>query len=286
MTTNPAPTETDRIKVIQFQAQQFMNNLQNMTYISNTMVELGASPSAIIYRDTKCCTLKRCFCGNVFPYTTLLNDGVTQKFLFKNVGITTCKVCNDNITKFQTLKGYSLNSYDQYNSSETGTEFVDVVREPGCTYEGCCTAYFDVNMKAMGTLAGIVKYKGCCEDSCCNCCCGEKKEHGEKTRSCCDCKDCCHVLGYCGDIIDNTKTLRYSIYYRECCCSCLPNMGVYNYVIRDPMNNDVGRIEGRGRCIPLCGDTLTYTITFPLDATPELKLTIINAMILLDIIDR
>ena len=53
MTTNPAPTETDRIKVIQFQAQQFMNNLQNMTYISNTMVELGASPSAIIYRDTK-----------------------------------------------------------------------------------------------------------------------------------------------------------------------------------------------------------------------------------------
>ncbi len=52
------------------------------------------------------------------------------------------------------------------------------------------------------------------------------------------------------------------------------------------MNNDVGRIEGRGRCIPLCGDTLTYTITFPLDATPELKLTIINAMILLDIIDR
>ena len=63
-------------------------------------------------------------------------------------------------------------------------------------------------------------------------------------------------------------------------------MGVYNYVIRDPMNNDVGRIEGRGSCIPLCGDTLTYTIIFPLDATPELKLTIINAMILLDIIDR
>ena len=34
------------------------------------------------------------------------------------------------------------------------------------------------------------------------------------------------------------------------------------------------------------GDTLTYTITFPLDATPELKLTIINAVMLMDMIYR
>ena len=136
-------------------------------------------------------------------------------------------------------------------------------------------------------MAGMIKYRGCCEDSCCNCCCGEKKEKGGEKRTCCDCcKDCCHILKHYGDIIDGNKQFKYALYFRDCCCTYLPNCGIYLYVLRDANQNDVGRIEGRGRWFPYCGDTLTYTITFPLDATPELKLTIINAVMLMDMIYR
>jgi hypothetical protein len=66
----------------------------------------------------------------------------------------------------------------------------------------------------------------------------------------------------------------------------LPSCGIYLFILKDSTGNEVGRIEGRGRCIPLCGDTLTYTITFPADATPELKLTIINEVMLMDLLYR
>ena len=286
------PKESEeRIKIVQYQADAFTSNLQNMTYISNALTELASSPSAIVFRNTLCCPIKWKYfcCGNFFPFTTLVNDGVTQKFLFKNLGLTQCSISpGDTLKKFASIKSFSLTSFDQYSSQDNGLEFSEVIKEPNCCdCQGCCSLYFDVNLKAENRLAGMIKYRGCCEDSCFNCCCGEKKEKGGEERKCCDCcKDCCHILIHYGDIIDGNKQFKYALYFRDCCCSYLPNFGTYLYVLRDANQNDVGRIEGRGRCIPLCGDTLTYTITFPLDATPELKLTIINAVMLMDMIYR
>lgn len=289
MTDKPKESE-ERIKIVQYQNETFTNSIQKMIYINNPLSELASSPSAIVFRNTLCCPIKWKYfcCGNFYPFTTLLNDGVTQKFLFKNLGLTECSVCpGDTLRKFSSVKSFSLSSYDQYSSKEdSGLEFSEVIREPGCVCQGCCSIYFDVNLKAENKLAGMIKYWGCCEDCCCNCCCGDKKEKGEEKSKCCDCKDCCHVLNHYGDIIDGSKQFKYALYYRDCCCSFLPSCGIYLYVLRDSNGNDVGRIEGRGRCIPICGDTLTYTITFPLDATPELKLTIINAVMLMDMIFR
>ncbi len=276
--------ESERIKIVEFKADAFPTTLQQMPYISNTLVELASSPSAIVYRNTLCCPVKWKYfcCGNIYPFTTLLNDGLTQKFLFKNVGLTKCSICpGDQLSKFSSIKSFSLSSYEQYSSTDDGIEFSELIKEPSCGCQGCCSIYFNLNLKAENRLAGIIKYRGFCED----CCCCKKEKGGEKV-SCCDCKDCCHNVYHYGDIIDSNKQFKYALYYRDWCCSFLPNCGIYLFILRDANSNEIGRIEGRGRCIPLCGDTLTYTITFPLDATPELKLTIINAVMLMDMIYR
>ena len=280
------PKESERIKIIEFKADAFTSTIQKMPYINNTLEELASSPSAIVFRNTLCCPIKWKYfcCGNIYPFTTLLNDGVTQKFLFKNIGLTNFSICSgDQFTKFSNIKSFSLSSYDQYSSTENnGLEFCELIKEPGCKCCGCCSYYFDLNLKADNKLAGMIKYYGLCDD----CCCCSKKEKGEEKTRCCDCRDCCHTLIHYGDIIDGDKNFKYALYYRDCCCSFLPSCGIYLYILRDTNGNEVGRIEGRGRCIPLCGDTLTYTITFPLDATPELKLTIINAVMLMDLLFR
>ena len=284
MTENPKESE-ERIKVVEFKPEVFNTTLQNMTYISSPLGELASSPSAIVFRNTLCCPIKWKYfcCGNIYPFTTLLNDGVNQKFLFKNIGLTECSVCaGDQFTKFHNITSFSLSSFEQYSGPENGLEFSELVKEPGCNCQGCCNYYFDVNIKSENRLAGMIKYYGICDDCCC---CGKKEKGEEKTR-CCDCRDCCHVLNHYGDIIDGNKEFKYALYYRDCCCSVLPSCGIYLYILRDTNGNVVGRIEGRGRCMPLCGDTLTYTIFFPQDATPELKLTIINAVMLMDLLFR
>ena len=286
MTDKPKESE-ERIKIVQYKADAFTNTIQTLPYISNTLDELASAPSAIVFRNTLCCPIKWKYfcCGNLYPFTTLVNDGVSQKFLFKNIGLTKCSICaGDVLTKFSSIKSFSLSSYEQYSRNDNGLEFSELVKEPGCSCQGCCSIYFDVNLKAENRLAGMIKYPGCCEDCCC--CCGKKEEGGEEAK-CCDCfKDCCHTVRHYGDIIDGSKQFKYALYYRDCCCSFLPSCGIYLFILRDTHGNEVGKIEGRGKCIPLCGDTLTYTITFPVDATPELKLTIINAVMLMDILYR
>jgi hypothetical protein len=79
----------------------------------------------------------------------------------------------------------------------------------------------------------------------------------------------------------------YTIYLRRCCISCCPLdcLNSITFVIKNAYGVEVGRIELRRTCCTFCGlrgNNCTYTINFPLDATPELKLTIINAVISID----
>ena len=80
----------------------------------------------------------------------------------------------------------------------------------------------------------------------------------------------------------------YSIFLVKCCCACAPTdwCSHFTFFIRDPNHNDVGRIDLQKNCCNLCGlcgANSTYNIVFPSDATPELKLTIINAVIAIDL---
>ena len=294
---------------------QFMGDIQKMQYISNPLNELAISPTAVVYTGTPCCNLKCCIpcncifscsldCGDNFVYSTLVSNNGEQKYLFKNLGRLNCKICSsDRMSRFAYCKSYNLSSYDQF-SSNAGTESVEMIKENNCVICGFCSYLFDVYTKPDNKLAGIVKYKGICDDcSCCNFCCCCPNCCGIckvccDCKGCCDFKDCCDCKGlckfdicydyfYCCDILSNTRQLVYSIYLKRCCVSLCPTdcLDSLTFTIKSSGGDNVGNIEMRRNCCNCCGllgKSCTYSISFPPDATPELKLTIINAIFSID----
>ena len=164
-----------------------------------------------------------------------------------------------------------------------------MLKENNCVVCGLCSSLFDVYTKPDNKLVGVVKYKGVCDDCCCPICCpiccGICK-------GCCDCKckcecDICYDYFYCCDILSNTRQLVYSIYLKRCCLTVCPTdcLNSLTFTIKSSGGDNFGNIEMRRNCCNCCGllgKSCTYTISFPLDATPELKLTIINAIISID----
>ena len=101
--------------------------------------------------------------------------------------------------------------------------------------------------------------------------------------------DICFDYYYCYDILSIAKQVVYTIFLRKCSISCCPTdcLNSITFVIRNALGVEVGKIELRKTCFIFCGlrrKNCTYTINFPLDATHELKLTIINAVISIDML--
>ena len=286
---------------------QFIGEIKKMQYISNPLNELAISPMAVVYYGTPCCNLKCCLpcscicscsldCGDNFHYSTLISSNGEQKYLFKNLGRLNCKICScDRMSRFAYCKSFNLSSYDQF-SSNAGTESAEMIKENNCVVCGLCSNFFDVYTKPDNKLAGIVRYKGpmddCCKcDCCCCCCCGNCKGLCD-CKELCNCKDLCkcdicHDYFYCCDILSNARQIVYSIYLKRCCLSLCPTdcLDSLTFIIKSSGGDNVGNIEMRRNCCNCCGPlgkSCTYTIGFPSDATPELKLTIINAIISID----
>jgi len=83
------------------------------------------------------------------------------------------------------------------------------------------------------------------------------------------------------------RALVYTIYIKRCCISCCPLdcCDTIDFAIKNASGAEVGAIQLKRTCCVCCGlrgKNATYTITFPADATPEMKLTIINAVISID----
>jgi hypothetical protein len=284
--------KSNQLKAANFESsKEFLATLEKATFIENPLNELASSPTAIVYYGTPCCTLKccipcnclkcKCDCGDFFAYNTLTVNGDVQKYLFKNIARLNCSIfCTDLINRFDYCKSISLSSFDQY-SSDAGVEGAEMVKENNCVLFGICSYFLDVFTKPNNKLAGIVQFRGCCSELC-NC----------SGSSCCsfckNCSDCCYDFYYCCDILSPNKQIVYTIYLRKCCLSCFPIgcCNVLNFTIKAPDGTNVGEIEGRRNCcsfMGICGANYTYTIQFPGNSTPELKLTIINAVTAIDI---
>lgn len=281
-TTEQQPvTTTDRVFV---SAAAFMGKIQGIPYISQGLQELGASPTAIVYSNGPCCSCRcvlpchcNCDCGDNYTYNTLVINNGETKYLYKNLARLGCTLCASGpMGRFSFIKCLNLSSYDEI-AAGLGVESAETTKESGCQCCGCCAAYFPVKTKPDERLAGFVRYSGCCTDCC------------KSNSKCCDCcKDCCFTHLYCCDILAIDKNPIYTIFIRRCCISCCPLdcCSVINFIIKDIAGNEVGKMELRRNCCTcggLCGQNHTYSIDFPLNATPELKLTIINAAITIDL---
>ena len=274
-------------KVVTYNPIQFTEAVQKMTFISNPLNELASSPTATIYIGTKCCSLRCTYpisccctctggCVDFFRYHTVINAGGAQKYLFRNVAKIGCSLCStDKISRFEGCKSMALSSFDQYSELDGGVEYCEMAKDAGCFCFGCCDMDLKVNIPKENRAAGVVKFRGCC-----SMCCAKDKP------KCC--QDCCRRAIYCCDILNANNEVVYVIYLILCCCTCIPDDWYPSFVfeIRDLVHNVVGKIDAIRNCCNfygMCGNNFTYNITFPSDATPELKLTIINSVIANDL---
>ena len=266
--------------------EQFVPTIEKMTFLKNPLNELANAPSAIVYYKLRCCQIRCCIpisccctcicdCGDYYKYNTLTNINGNQKFLFKNIARIKCNLLTtDKLCRFDNCKSLSMTSMEEYEK-EVGIVFSEMVREPGCSCFGLFTTYLNVNISIENRLAGIIKFRSCCSFCCKGTCCCAFLCNG------------CYEFFYCCDILSPNKNLVYTIYIRKCCISCIPVdcCGYIRFSIKNTSNKEVGSIEARRNCCNICGIcpmTCTYSINFPPDATPDLKLTIIKAVIAID----
>ena len=136
------------------------------------------------------------------------------------------------------------------------------------------------------------KSDNCCKcDNCCICgisCCGDSCNCCD-CDNCCICGNCCYRKLYTCEILDSNKELRYFILFYICnctflCCKCVRKCCGLKFIITDrSMENEVGSIEEIDMILgEFFNDSDTYNVIFPMDASPELKLTIINAVSVID----
>jgi hypothetical protein len=295
--------ETEEVKIIKFDTnQQFFDQMKSLQYLKNPLSDLASAPSAIVYFGTPCCDLRCCVplncvrcvcnCDENFRYTTLIKNGDTKQFLFRNWVTLSCNVLGcDKLCRYKTCKSCTFSSYEDY-TNDVGTEFCEMLKASGCTCFGLCSLLFNVNISAEGNrLAGIVKYKGYCEELCsCKDCCKSKGCCDGCCKGCCagDCCDCCYDYYYCCEIVNPSNETIYYIFLRKCCISCIPISCCSEiiFTIKDTNYSNVGEIKASRNCCSLCGicgTNYTYNIDFPSGATPELKLTITNAAITIDL---
>ena len=283
------------LKVIPSEPQNdFIFSLNNMNYIEDSLNELASSPKVVVYYGVPCCgTLCSCCCtcvgsegccscGDYYQYSTLSVKNDSKNYLFKNVvKLYCCDICccSDKKRRLKYCKSYAVNSYEQFLSKEAGVLTSIMENENKCL---CCTCsdYFEVRTLPNNNLAGIVAIDAC-HRRCCCCCMWCK--------NCIQCiKECCKDYYYCCDILSPNKELIYTIYLLRCCIQCCPSgdCETLDFVIKNPKDVTVGKITGFKRCCEYFGcfdANYGYKIKFPENETIQNKLTIINAVIILDL---
>lgn len=272
--------------------EQFKDVLKALQYINDPLNDLASSPSAVVYYRTPCCDMRCCFptcggsdkcCDSTYKYNTLVKVGGGKKYLFSNFATLSCVGCMEN--RFEKCTSYTYSNYEEYSSNK-GLPYCEMVVEPGCRFCRCCSLFLNVFIRNQNqnNLIGNVEFRGKCKE-CCSCddtrntwcgCCGDKENF-------------CYDFFYCCEILSPEKKVIYFIYLRLCCIQCYPYecCDKVEFSIKADGGKKVGNIMGIRNCCycyGICGTKFSYTIDFPADCTPELKLTIINAVIAIDLL--
>lgn len=273
--------------------QQVYTTFETITFVTNPLSHLEISKQAKVIRKLPCITYCRTFLPFENYYNTIVDSTNGWQYLLNNCFKFGCNLfpcdlfnrpleCNNSI----------IASYNDLISNK-GIEYAKMEKEENCQCAGLCTKYFDVNITTDNEkkMAGIVKIRGPNEWLCqlctckCECRCECKCDcllDCLKCKLCVKCFTCdCNDYFYTCEILTPTKDLKYTIYLTKCCFDyCMA--GRYcnvKFTIKDLSNSPVGYIHGFPS---FCDCSFVYKIDFPADATPELKLTILNAIYVID----
>lgn len=273
---------------------QLLNNPKDFIYAQDPLKELSISTSAIIHKKRECKDYARycCTCDTCHSHTynifLRVKSGI--KYLLRiNSKIDSCCCFSGLINQSAKFNNFSIQSYEQF-SSNNGKFYAEIDKDGRC----CCTCrsiLMEVNMIIENRLGGIVKIRGCddcCFCTCCQCICFDCM-CVPCCCDCCNCRDCCYRKIYTCEILDSNKELKYYIFFYVCkcillSCKCVRKCCGLKFIITDrSMENEVGSIEEIDMILgEFFNDSDTYNVIFPMDASPELKLTIINALSVID----
>ena len=257
---------------------QIFATFQTITLLTNPLSHLASSNLAKVICKRPCFTCCRAICPYKDYYYTLLSTNEGWQYLFNNVLSIGCSFCPAGpYSRWESCESRIVSSVQDIEQNG-GTAFTSMIKDKNCVIGNLCPKYFYVNGCQEEKTHGIVKIRGVCEncckcDNCCKDCCK------------CDCKckcDCdCNQYYYACDILNPGKELQYTIYRYECCCDCCfeGKCCSIKYAIKDITGNTTGKIEGYPA---YCDSSYVYKIQLPPEASPEIKLTIINSIFVID----
>ena len=268
---------------------QIYSTLQSITLLTNPLTHLQEATFAKVICKRPCFTLCRAFLAYEDYYSTLLKIGNDWQYLFNNKLKVGCSICpGDPYSRWQGCESNIVSSVQDIEQNG-GTRFSNMIRGKECGLLGICPKYFYVNddKDVEASTYGIVKIKGLIETclicklcSCdCKCDCKCKCDCFQNCCKICKC-DCNDYFDAC-EILNPGKERQYVIQIAKCCIDYFlaGRYCVVKYVIRDLENSIVGRIEGYPS---YCDCSYVYKIDLPPQASPEMKLTIINSIFVMD----
>ena len=272
----------------QLNIEQTSNMIQNLNKISNLLDQLASARSVNISNTSISCCARCCIpicCSDNYEYITSIED----KVLFKSRGELSCKISStDRLSNFKSCKSLSFSQENPLNNERT--LYCEMVKVSDSLCCGCGKVEFEVNKPNNNdNIFGKIIFDDECSDNAnfCDSCECNKAECCEIKDSCLG-KGCCYEKDDICDIYDSNKNkvyticlIKYPLFPINFCC-------VPQFVIENNSEKEVGEIINISKnCCSFCGISginYRYNIKFPSDpeATPELKLTIINALMLID----
>jgi hypothetical protein len=260
----------------------------NLTYIQDPLSQLAVNSIAVVRAKYPFCPLFTGLCGITYKYDTFLNTNMGLQYLSRNISKIECRACclSDPISRFGKCINYNMSSYDQLNSNG-GTQFAELDKNKNCSICGLCSVLMDVNILPEKRCAGIIKLRSICDDCfCCKCfkdCCKGPCDCFKCSCQGCPCKIClfdCYDYYYCCEVLLPNQEQKYVIMRKICCLKCCTRKECgLAFTIFNTNSEPVGNIQGKGE---FCSNSYTYQISFPQDATPDLKLCLLNAIYAID----
>ena len=258
---------------------QIYNSFQKITFLTNPLSHLADTTLVIVICKKPCFTCCRAVCPYKDYYSTVIRTNEGWQYLFNNVLSIGCTLCPAGLyCRWKGCESKIVSSAQDIEQNE-GTSFANMIKDKACSLGDCCDKYFLVNDFQEEKTHGIIKLRGicdrcskckCCKCKCILCQCGE-----------CLCNKDCHDYFLACDILNQGKEIKYSIFLQKCCCDCCYDgkCSPIKYAIKNNSGMTVGRIEGYPNCLEC---NYVYKIRLSDEASPEIKLTIINAIFVID----
>jgi len=271
----------------QLYIKQPSDMIQNLNKFSYPLDKL-ASPCSVNVSNTSISCCARCCipicCSDNYEYMTSIED----KPLFKSRGKLSCKISStDRLNNFKSFESLPFPQENSLNKEET--LYCEKVAIPKCYCCGIGKIIFKVknqNEKYFGKMEFGAR---CCENAhfCDSCqCCDIELCTIKEIKECLMRKKCCYEEDKICDIFDSNDKEKYTIYLRKCPYFPINFCCIPEFIIKDNSFDEVGEIINISKnCCALWGISginYTYKINFPDGATPDLKLTIIHATMIID----